>query len=100
MERGQPKQGQADFAGVTEAEIGQNLQGGEIDIGLIEAVEQYQRIGAGLLHRQRHMAEGAEIGAEFDRQRDGHSRPHRAENVEIAALDIGGRLTDVSAAMK
>ena len=44
----------------------------EVDIGLVEAVEQHERVGSGQVEPSRHVSEVAEVGAELYRQRDVH----------------------------
>jgi len=67
------------------------LQSCQIEVGLIEPVEQYQRAGAGIVQGHGHVADGTEIGTKLHRDRDRDRRSHRSQDVEIALLDITAR---------
>src|ERR1035438_6049846 len=59
------------LVGVREDQVGDNLQGFEVVIRLIEAVEEHQAIGAGPIQAFGHVGHGAEVGSEFHGHRDG-----------------------------
>ena len=73
-----------------------------VNIGLVEAVEEHDPIGARLLQLPGEVRERGEEGRELHGDRDLQRRFHRAHDVERAALDrgaflgrIGGKVVDV-----
>ena len=52
-----PMQPQQQFLGATQSQAGHDFEQFEIQIGLIEAIEQHQRVGAGAIESFRHVCE-------------------------------------------
>jgi hypothetical protein len=59
-----------------------------VDVGLEEAVEQYEGVGAGLVQGERYLAHGAEVGAEFDRDGHGDGVLDATEDVDVSLFDV------------
>ena len=60
-----------------------------VDIGLQEAVEKDEGVGAGLVQSQREIPNRAEVRAELDRDRDGDRVLDALKDVDVALLDFG-----------
>ena len=71
-----------------EFEIHRQAERRDVDVGLVEAVEQHQRVGAGIGERTRHGADRAEVRTDLDRDGDRHRRLHGRQDVEIALFDV------------
>ena len=74
----------------------------QIEVRLVEAVEQHQRVGAGLVEAARDVGGGAEDMAELDRDRDADARldlPHQVHvlllHVLAGHVRVGGDVVDV-----
>ena len=89
MEQGDPAQGQAQVVGGAEQQVGAQLQGFDVEIALVEAVEQHQPIGAGGHQAGRQGAEVGEKGAQFHRQRHGHLGAHLGDDLLHLGLNRG-----------
>ena len=72
-------------------DVGLHLERFQVDVRLVEAVEQHQAVGAGLVEALGHVGEVGEERAELHRHRDGDRGLHRLEDVEVGLLDLGGR---------
>ena len=70
VQDGDPPQRHQQLVGRAQVESGLRLQALQIDVGLEEAVEQHQSVGARLGQPHAHVAHGAEVRPEFDRQRN------------------------------
>ena len=62
----------------------------EIDIGLVEAIEQHQAVGAGLIEALGHVREVAEERAQLDGDRDVDGGFDGLQNVDVMLFDFGG----------
>ena len=80
--------------------FGLEFQFFQIDIGLVEAIEQHQAVGAGLVQPLRHVRHVAEEWAELDRDRNRHRRLHRLQDVEIGLFDVAADDRSGSVGMK
>jgi hypothetical protein len=58
---------------------------------LIEAVEQYERVGTRLDDPSRKVGHRREVGAELDRDRQPDGLPHIGDDGELLVLHVGGR---------
>ncbi len=74
----------------------------EVDVGLVEAVEQHQPVGARLGQRADHVAGRAEERPDLDRQRDRDGGPDVLDQAQVGVLDllaggddVGGDVIDV-----
>ena len=95
VEDADPAQRQAQLRRVAQVEGGGDLQGLGVDVGLVEAVEQHQPVGAGVDQLHGQVAEGGVEGAELDRQRDLELVTHRAHQGGAACLDLTARQAEV-----
>ena len=75
--------------GGAEQQVGPQLQGFDVEIGLVKAVEEHQPIGSGRHQSGRQGAEVGEKGAEFHRQRQGHLGAHLGDDLLHLGLDRG-----------
>src|SRR4030095_3158621 len=95
IDRGDPVQTKQQLVGVAEDQVGDDLQGFEIEIRLIEAVEQYQPIGAGRIQAFGHVGHGAEVRSQLDGHRDGDFVLYGVDQVDVLLLHLGARNTSV-----
>ena len=65
-----PAHGQPHLPGLAQLEPGHDLERFQIEIGLIEAIEQHEAVGAGARGRCGEVREGRVVRAELDGQRD------------------------------
>src|SRR5271165_5778519 len=91
VKQGDPAQRHPHSHGSAQEDVWSNLEAFEIDVGLIEAVEEHQAVGAGEVQALGHVGEISEKGAKLDGHRDVDRSPDRFENVEIGLLQLHGR---------
>jgi hypothetical protein len=89
VEDGRPAQRQPQLLGGRQRQLGGHLQGVEVEVGLVEAVEQHQPVSAGPDQLVGQVGQRAEVGAELDRQRDADALADRADQLDNAPLDLG-----------
>ena len=75
----------------TQQNIRTNLQFFEIDVRLIEAVEEDESVGAGVIETLRHVREVAEERAQFHRDRNRHGRSSPRARCRDTLFNIRGR---------
>ena len=84
------KQTEQQFAAVGKSERGLDLKQIEIEVGLVEAIEDDEAVGPGRFQPPRHVGEVAEVGADFDRDRDGDGAADLGDQIEVALFDLLG----------
>ena len=93
VEYGDPAQAQAQLVRIAQLQVRHDSQIFQVDVRLVEAVEQHERICAGASQAVRHVREGREVRAKFDRDRDAHAGLDVTQQVEIGLLDLfAGRI--------
>ena len=70
-----PRARQARLGRAREADLRHDGERVGVDVGLQEPVEEHERVGAGLVEPQRHLAGRAEVRAQLDRHRHASPRP-------------------------
>ena len=88
MQQRHPGQAQAHVRRRAQVEVGLRPQRGQVDVGLVEAVEQRQAIGPGLHQLQREVAGAAVKRRELDRHRDAHAGLDRAQHLHAFTVDV------------
>src|SRR5690349_1852649 len=88
IENGHPVEAHQEFPGIAQGEVGDDLEVLEVEIRLVEAIEQHQPIGAGLIELHHHVGNGAEIGAEFYRYRNSNATLHFRHQVALHGFDL------------
>ncbi len=83
-----PAQRQPQIVRAAERQAGHHLQRLQIEVGLIEAVEQHQPVGAGLGESLGQMRQRGDEGAQLERDRDTHPRANRADEVDIRIFKL------------
>src|SRR5690606_28412513 len=94
---GGPAEPQGQLGGVGEVELGDAVEGLEVDVGLVEAVEEDQPVEAEVVEAAADVGQGAEEGGELDGDGDGDDLLDVARDVEDALLDLGAGLVGVGA---
>ena len=102
VQQGDPAQGQAQVVGGGKQQVGPHLHRLDVDIGLVEAVEQHQPIGACCSQTLSHGAEVGEEGAQLHGQGQAHLGAHLAHDLLQLGFDggtgelrVGGNGVDV-----
>ena len=90
VQEGDPPQRHRQLGGRAQVELRLRLQGIQVDVGLEEAVEQHQAVGARLGQPHAHVAHGAEVRPHLDRQRNRDRLLHAGHEVQVAGLPRRG----------
>ena len=96
IEHSDPAQRQTQILRGAEQNVGEDFQFLQVDVGLVEAVEQHQRICPGLFQLVGHVRHVTEVGTELDRQRDCHRRAHCFHDRDVLCLDLGPGLMQIA----
>ena len=94
-EDGRPAQRQAQLRGVAEGHLRHHRQLVEVDVGLVEAVEEHEAVGARLDDPAREVGEGRVVGAQLHRQGQGDRGAHGRDELEVLILDVDARACPV-----
>ena len=82
------RSGRRSSAEVLSSSAGSDLHGLDVQVGLVEAVEQDQPVGAGLDQLSGQVGQGAEVRAELDRQGDPDGSADLPDHVQVVPLDL------------
>ena len=74
---------------LAELDAGDDVEGVEVEVGLVEAVEQHESVGAGVDDPGREVGHRRVVRAELDGQRDADLGADRGDDVEVGGLDVG-----------
>ena len=89
VQNSDPGERQAQCLRGAQQHIRANFQFLEINVGLVEAVEQDQSIGAGVVKTVRHVGHVAEERAQLNRDWNRDGGLYRLHNVDVSVLDVG-----------
>ena len=102
VQDGDPAQGQAQFVRGAQVQGRHHFQRFDIQVGLVEAVEQHQAVGAGFDQACGKVGQGGEERAELDRQGDVDLLAHIRHQVDVGLFQllagqvrVGGNVVDV-----
>ena len=87
---GDPAQRQPQLPRLAQLDAGHDVERLEVEVGLVEAVEQHQPVGAGVDDARREVGHGRVVRAELHRERDVELGAHRGDELEVGGLDVGG----------
>ncbi len=88
MQQRDPGAGQPTVAGCREVHPGDDRELLGVDVGHQEAVEQDERVGAGVVQPQRDLSDRAEMWTELDRHRNGDGCLDLLEDLDVALFDV------------
>ncbi len=89
IQYGDPPQRQTQFGRRAQQQMWGDLEILDVQIGLVEAIEKNQPIGASAGQPVGHIGHGAEIGTELHGHRDGNGLLHVPQHVQVDLFDLG-----------
>ena len=86
---GDPAQGEPQLPRTAQLDAGDDVEGVDVEVGLVEAIEQHEPVGTGGFDARRKVGHGRVVRTELHRERDADLSSDRGDDIEVRGFHVG-----------